>query len=667
MSTQYCPSCLSSNIEGGRCRKCGFIAANYVAGKTALPMDSMIGKYRVGMMKTSSRQSQIYTGVCDETSQPVIIEEFFPSLVVGRVVGSLSVAFIRQDPAAMQRFQEGLQFMETSEQKRPLQRIDIVKTNNTVYSVFMVKQDVNVDVQCEALADNPVFFRDQSGPRMTINTLPIPPMPKEREYNPKQGKVPHTVPNVTYVQAPIEPEKQKRKPRLLLVAAIVLIVLAMIATALIILLHSSDDEEVSFETQPPEETILTSPSDLEQITEEETKENTKTGSGKQEKFGPTAANTSSTNTNGVDDRRVSATDDSQPNSTEAKSTNPITIPVGVVSNTDFTASSTYTPTPEPSPTRGSNEDSAEGFTPEPPSAQESTEESTEGSTSELPSSQESTEESTKGSTSELPSDQESTEESTEGPASELPSDQENTEDPAEGSMSELPSDQESTEDPAEGPTSELPSDQGSMEDPTEGSMQEPTPTQKLSEEPTNTPTPEPTPQTTFSQWDILERTGTKNTPDITSSMTSISEPITQEEFVDYIYLMYENGLNRANQIDNKGNVYPTTEKLEKQKYYKVVEYGGEIIGSTYVVIEKEVGVNYRVNLTELEKGLAKLYIYDWKNSESAKDSYVSLAYEKVDKIKNLINDPDAQFDIQDDKLIIEWEGINVPLPISRDK
>ena len=137
--------------------------------------------------------------------------------------------------------------------------------------------------------------------------------------------------------------------------------------------------------------------------------------------------------------------------------------------------------------------------------------------------------------------------------------------------------------------------------------------------------------------------------------------------MDYIYLMYENGLNRANQIDNKGNVYPTTEKLEKQKYYKVVEYGGEIIGSTYVVIEKEVGVNYRVNLTELEKGLAKLYIYDWKNSESAKDSYVSLAYEKVDKIKNLINDPDAQFDIQDDKLIIEWEGINVPLPISRDK
>ena len=194
MSAQTCPSCLSPAFEAGHCSHCGFNAAEYTPPRTALPLGAVVGKYRIGVMKTSSRQSQIYTGVHTETSAPVIVEEFFPNRAAGRNPGKPDVLPASDDPEALQRYQQACLLIEASSQKRPLERAETVRANNTVYSIFPPAAGAALAVQCEALADNPVLFRDANGmPQMTINTLAIPPMPEERPFNPDQGKDRETV------------------------------------------------------------------------------------------------------------------------------------------------------------------------------------------------------------------------------------------------------------------------------------------------------------------------------------------------------------------------------------------------------------------------------------------------------------------------------------------
>ena len=187
MSATICPSCLSRSFDAGRCGKCGFVSGEYTAARTALPLGSLVGSYRIGVMKSNSRQSQIYTAVHNETSVPVIIEEFFPAKVAGRAQNAEEVTLASADPEVMKRFQQGCLLIEASAQKRPLKRIDTVRANNTVYSIFEPVTTVNAATQCEMMADNPYYFRDQNGmPQMTINTLPIPPMPAERKYTAEQ-------------------------------------------------------------------------------------------------------------------------------------------------------------------------------------------------------------------------------------------------------------------------------------------------------------------------------------------------------------------------------------------------------------------------------------------------------------------------------------------------
>ena len=146
MSAQTCPSCLSPKYEGGRCAQCGFTAAEYTAPRTALPVGSAVGAYRLGVMKTSSRQSQIYTGVHTETSAPVIIEEFFPARVAARTPGNPAVAVNPKDETAAERFQQACLLLEASDQKRPLERAETLRENDTVYSVFKPKAGVPLAV-----------------------------------------------------------------------------------------------------------------------------------------------------------------------------------------------------------------------------------------------------------------------------------------------------------------------------------------------------------------------------------------------------------------------------------------------------------------------------------------------------------------------------------------
>ena len=189
MSATICPSCLSRSFESGRCGKCGFAAAEYKPPRTALPLGTVVGKYRIGVMKSNSRQSQIYAAAHTETSTPVIIEEFFPAKVVGRRPDSAEVSLVTDNEEQAQRFEQGCLLLEASAQKRPLNRLETFRANNTVYSVFEPAGTTPIAAQCEMMADYPYYFRDQNGmPMMSINLLTIPPMPALRDYNPEQYK-----------------------------------------------------------------------------------------------------------------------------------------------------------------------------------------------------------------------------------------------------------------------------------------------------------------------------------------------------------------------------------------------------------------------------------------------------------------------------------------------
>ena len=285
MSAIFCPSCLAKQYENGCCAKCGFAGAEYKAAKTALTMGTVIGKYQIGVMKSTSRQSQIYTAVHTETSVPVILEEFFPNKTAGRVPNGFEVALTNpNDSESAHRYEQAQFLIEASNQKRPLKRIDVVRANNTIYSIFEAVPSVSVATQCEMMADNPYYFRDQDGkPTMTINALEIPPMPDERAY--VESRDPLKAP-ITTVAEPmasnpvveeVEQQTKKRKSKALIaiIAAIVLLAGGLVgadaAFHFLGIIPKPTEEEVS--PTPEEPTVSVTP---EETATEEPPEETAT-------------------------------------------------------------------------------------------------------------------------------------------------------------------------------------------------------------------------------------------------------------------------------------------------------------------------------------------------------------------------------------------------------
>ena len=243
MSSNICPSCFSRQYEAGRCGKCGFTGAEYKPERTALRMGSIAGTYCIGLMKFNSRQSQVYTAVHTETSIPVIIEEFFPAKVAGRASNTDEVALASGDAESMKRFQQACLLIELSTQKRPLKRIESFRANNTVYSVFEPIGTVSVAAQCEMMADNPYYFRDQNGkPMMTINALPIPDMPLERSYDAHRyaNNGPETVVSEKEDTPPVRTEKPTGRKRIFITIGSIAAALALISIVLVFVFNKPD-------------------------------------------------------------------------------------------------------------------------------------------------------------------------------------------------------------------------------------------------------------------------------------------------------------------------------------------------------------------------------------------------------------------------------------------
>ena len=259
VGSNLCPSCFSRQYEAGRCGKCGFTGAEYKPERTALPLGSIVCSYRIGLMKSNSRQSQVYTAAHNETSTPVIIEEFFPAKVAGRAPNTEEVILAVTDPELTQRFQQACLLIESSTQRRPLKRIETFRANNTVYSVFEPAGTVSTAVQCEMMADNPYYFRDQNGkPMMTINALPIPDMPMERAYDADRYK--NEGPNTQaadekdrHPQTVIEEAtNRKRKQKYIRIGCIAAALVVLITATAVVL--SNRDRRT--ENNPAEQTIL---------------------------------------------------------------------------------------------------------------------------------------------------------------------------------------------------------------------------------------------------------------------------------------------------------------------------------------------------------------------------------------------------------------------------
>lgn len=267
VSAQICPSCLSQKFDQGRCQNCGFNRAEYWPAQQALPLDTMVGKYRIGLLKASSRQSQVYTGIDVAASSPVLIEEFLPAKVAGRHPEDPRVLLAKNDAQTQQRFQMACRMLEASVQNRPLRKLAVFRANNTVYTVFAPMANVPVDAQCEALADNPVYFRGPDDqPVMTINALPIPPMPLQRDYSPNGGNVRLDRPEPLPPEPVLQPAKPKKKALIpLLIVAAVLVVVALGCALVIPRLLEKPVEATPVPSLELEETTVTP-----EVTEEPT-------------------------------------------------------------------------------------------------------------------------------------------------------------------------------------------------------------------------------------------------------------------------------------------------------------------------------------------------------------------------------------------------------------
>ena len=183
---QYCPRCSRPVKLRDKCTNCGFNPASYKPGDRALPLDARIESYQIGALLTQNRQAQFYAAVDVNNEHRVIVEEFMPYVTMGRAAGSEQASIVKHPETVT----EAKKLFMTSRQERALPLIQAVEANDTVYRIYDAGEG-NVIEDAEALADDPIVFRDGVGrAKMTINGIPIPDMPPQREFRGKQEKRP---------------------------------------------------------------------------------------------------------------------------------------------------------------------------------------------------------------------------------------------------------------------------------------------------------------------------------------------------------------------------------------------------------------------------------------------------------------------------------------------
>lgn len=175
---KYCPGCMCPQPKLSICPFCHFQESEYHPAPTALPIDAMVGPYRVGALVAQNRQAQCYCALDTRNERPVLLEEFFPFTVVGRKTGQNQVSVARRYP----NYEMAVSMFEHSTQRRCLDLLGTLRENNTVYRIYELNSLTPPAAQAERMLDDPIRFHDEIGaPLMTINGLPIPKLPRERK------------------------------------------------------------------------------------------------------------------------------------------------------------------------------------------------------------------------------------------------------------------------------------------------------------------------------------------------------------------------------------------------------------------------------------------------------------------------------------------------------
>lgn len=196
-----CPACMAQLGVADRCMVCGLpISSMNEQNESALPIGTLlIGRFELGKALAQSRQALCYIAWDRELRQPVLVEEFFPK-----------GACTRQN-TEVKTYGQGASLFGTAVKKmyesprpgnRSLPCIQAFMHGGTCFRVYAIEGGEKAREEAEKLLDHPIFFRDRMGrPLMSINALPIPALPRARNYRvlreekkeeplPKQKKVP---------------------------------------------------------------------------------------------------------------------------------------------------------------------------------------------------------------------------------------------------------------------------------------------------------------------------------------------------------------------------------------------------------------------------------------------------------------------------------------------
>jgi len=152
----------------------------------ALPMGTVVGeRYRAGAPLSFSRQSLCYEAWDLQKEETVLLEEFFPTPVSGREPQTNNVV-----PSAFSdTFRAACSLFLASKQLRALPLLSSFSALNTAYRVYRAMRNSDLLTQSKTLLDIPIYFRDALGaPIMSINALPIPSLPSEREFGARSPK-----------------------------------------------------------------------------------------------------------------------------------------------------------------------------------------------------------------------------------------------------------------------------------------------------------------------------------------------------------------------------------------------------------------------------------------------------------------------------------------------
>ena len=172
-----CPECMACVDGKDVCPKCGnsdFSQPQQVPH--ALPAQFLLqGRYTVGLALEKSRQAICYIGFDEEENAPVLLEEFFPQAVAERKGEAVC------PKKESENYQRATALFSQSKKQGGAGFLRSFAANGTVYRVYGLPSDIDdPEKTAEALLDDPILFHSNGKAEMTINCLPIPPIPAPR-------------------------------------------------------------------------------------------------------------------------------------------------------------------------------------------------------------------------------------------------------------------------------------------------------------------------------------------------------------------------------------------------------------------------------------------------------------------------------------------------------